>query len=141
MATAVPPRLDWDDELWVEVWDRLLGPVERHAIARDVWRRRLPDDDFHAQIAIELAHRWRRTARNLAVLYTLWTVFWGVIGWHQLRVEQDLGGALLPLTVGIGLLAIAGAVAFRRRLRPLVALRAAQGTGPGPQPDESPQGR
>lgn len=111
-------RPRWDDELWDRTWERRLDPVDRHTIAWAVWRRQMPDDGYHARIGSELARRWRRGARNLIVLYTLWTLFWGGIaafGWPPGEPRHPLpGGAAL-----VGSAAVLACVLIRRRLVPV----------------------
>lgn len=110
----------WDDRTWDRVWERVLNPVERHDIAMAVLRRRLPVTAFERRIAVELARRWRRHALALALLYLLWTVFWGAVGWDTLRLY---GGepARVPLGCAVvGMAAIVACVAFRARLKPLL---------------------
>jgi hypothetical protein len=106
----------FDDRLWDDVWERNLNAVERHAIAMDVWRRRQPDDEFEAMIALELARRWRRHVRSLVVLYGLWTWFWGALAVHDFRPDAVLNSQLSISLAGIGILVICGCLAVRRRL-------------------------
>lgn len=114
----------WDDELWELVWERTLGHVERHSIAKAVWRQQVPDDPLHSRVACELARRWRAQARNLAIVYALWTLFWGAIGLDDLA---DTGMVRHPLALAcaaVGLLAVVLVMAARRRLRALAQRRA-----------------
>lgn len=109
----------WDDRLWAEVWDRHLSPVERHALAMDVLRRRWPPDPFERSVVSELARQWRRNARGLAVAWGVWVLFWG-----NLAVNAPLttGPRALPWTMAwVGLVVVAGSLAFRRRLRGLAS--------------------
>ena len=111
---------EWDDVLWDRVWERTLDQVERHDIAVAVLRRRLPRRPAEARIALELARRWRRTAASLSVMYGLWSLFWGGIGW----TSAATGGVAtqVPLwCAGVGIAAIAGCLLFHRRLRRFVA--------------------
>lgn len=117
---APPPRFVWDDELWAMVWDRHLGPVERHAIGMDVLRRRLPDELFEARVATELARQWRRRARNLIVVYALWTAFWGLLGWGAWTGRGIIEGLQLGCVL-VGIAAIAGCLMMRRYLRSYAA--------------------
>jgi hypothetical protein len=114
MATSA---FEWDDRLWEQVWDRTLGPAERFAIGRDVWRRRVPDDRFHARVAVELARRWRTRAVVLASVYALWVAFWGTLLWSDLRADGALKGGLHVGAVVVGIVAIGACVASRRWLR------------------------
>ncbi len=109
-----------DDRLWDDVWERTLGHVERHHIARSVWSRAEPSDTFVAILGFELAHRWRARARNLAVVYGLWCLFWGAIA---AVATGDPGGdvGLLPVVLTlVGVVAIGACCAVRARLRPVV---------------------
>jgi hypothetical protein len=106
-----------DDRVWDRVWERMLDPVERHHIAMAVWRRRLPAGLFEARVAVELARRWRRQARNLIVLYALWTLFWGSLALSDWRADSTFQVRLTPILAAAGMLAIAACVAVRRRLR------------------------
>ncbi len=110
-------RPSWDDRIWDRTWERDLDLMDRHNIAWAVWRRQVPDDRYHARIASELARRWRRGARNLAGLYTLWTLFWGSIAlfWPPGLPVHPLPGTL----AFVGLAAILTCVAIRRRLVPV----------------------
>lgn len=110
-------ELVWDDELWERVWERTLDPVERHHLALAVWRRRMPDDPFEAVIAPELARRWRRHACTLAVVYGLWTLFWGLLALDDFRANSGFSALLSPACAAVGLTAIGLCMAFRRRLR------------------------
>ncbi len=107
--------MQFDDRLWQQLWEYNLNHVERHTIAMTVWRRRRPDTRFDLLVALELARRWRRHARYLIVLYGLWTLFWGSIAYHGVRVGVDVS----PVPVGcaaFGLMVIAICLAVRRRL-------------------------
>lgn len=115
--------VSWTDELWEEVWERTLGHVERHHIARDVWRRQLPDDLLHRRVAPELARRWRRTARNLAILYGLWSLFWGAIAVTATPQEGDPAAHLPIVLTVLGFLAVGGCAAVRRRVAPIARLQ------------------
>lgn len=115
-------RLVWDDELWDRVWERTLGPVERHSIAMHVVRRRLPEDLFESRICAELARRWRRTSRNLALLYATWTLFWGMLAVHDAVSDGGLQSLLTPANTVVGLLAIGACLAFRAYVRPVADL-------------------
>jgi len=106
----------FDDRLWRDVWERNLDPVERHAIAMAVWRRRDPADGFERIVALELARRWRRHARSLVVVYALWTVFWGAIAIRDLRLDAAFTSLLPPVCAALGLVAVGACVTVRRRL-------------------------
>lgn len=109
-----------DDRLWYELWERNLSKVERRNVAVDVWRRQRPDDHFVALVGWELAHRWRARARNLAVLYLLWSTFWAAVTWAIVqRPEPGEFGLSLFLT-GAGVIGIALCFMVRRRMRPVV---------------------
>lgn len=110
-------RLDWDDELWEQVWERTLNPIERHRIASHLWHRRVPDDPLELRVVAELRHRWRRRARNLAVLYGLWSLFWGLLAVSDLRADLAFRSLLTPTCTLIGVLAVAACFAVRHRLR------------------------
>lgn len=115
-------RLVWDDELWDQVWERTLGPIERHSIAMHVVRRRLPEDLFESRICAELARRWRRTSRNLALLYAIWTLFWGMLAVHDATSDGALESLLTPTNAAVGMLAIGVCLAFRAYVRPVADL-------------------
>ncbi|MGI8575675.1 MAG: hypothetical protein ACR2MA_10135 [Egibacteraceae bacterium] len=120
MEEQLAAELEWDDELWDHVWERMLDPLERRDIALHVWRRQPPDDLFNARVAAELAKRWRRRAIALALLYTLWTLLWGGITWNDWREDQALF-SLVPLTMAlIGVLLIIGCFRARARFRPML---------------------
>ena len=123
---GVAPPLVWDDDLWEEVWERQLTHVQRHTIAMEVtWHRRLPDDLFFARVGAEMARRWRRRARNYAIVYGLWTLFWGAIAYQMFVVEhaQDPHPTLVaPALALLGVAAIAVCVALRRRLVPIARM-------------------
>lgn len=123
-AQVPPGTLVWDDELWAHVWERTLSQVERHSIAMDVLRRRVPRQPLEARIAVELARRWRRTARNLAVLYALWSMFWGTLAWHDWAADARFEALLTPTCTALGLVAVAVCAAFRRYVRPVASRRA-----------------
>ena len=109
-----------DDTLWDEVWERNLGHVERHNVALSVWRRQAPEDPFAVLVGWELAHRWRARARNLAVLYGLWAVFWALMAYAG-RAEVEPPGVGMPLTVtAFGVIGVALCLAFRARMRPII---------------------
>ncbi len=116
-GAAVGGVLEWDDELWDRVWEQVLTQPERHTIAMSVWRRRLPEGLFEARVGAELSRRWRRQARNLAVLYALWTLFWGSIAVSDWRGDGALGSPLTPVCALVGVAAIAACLAVRRRFR------------------------
>lgn len=105
-----------DDRLWREVWERNLDAVERHTIAVAVWRRRHPGGAFEGLVALELARRWRRHTVVLAVVYALWTVFWGMIAVHDLRLDAALESLLTPACATVGLVAITLCMVVRRRM-------------------------
>lgn len=107
-----------DDRLWDRVWERMLSPVERHSIAVAVWLRRPLRDVFEARIAVQLAVRWRRQARNLALVYALWAGFWGLIAVSDWRSDGDWESLLCPILSTLGVAAVAACVAVRARLRP-----------------------
>lgn len=111
-----------DDRVWDRVWERILDPVERHSIAVAVWRGRPPRGTFEYRIAVELARRWRRRALSLAVVYALWTLFWGAIALSDWRADAGFESPVCPLNALIGTAAVAGCFTVRRRLRPVVAL-------------------
>lgn len=109
-----PSAFTWDDELWRTVWERNLDAVERHHLAMDVLRRRVPNGLFEARVATELARRWRRHARNLMFGYLLWSLFWGLITYNTLQVRGFEG---LPVAMlGVGMIAVAATLSFRRYL-------------------------
>lgn len=108
--------MTFDDELWDTVWERNLNAVERHAIARAVWRRHPPDTTFEAIVAHELARRWRRHARYLLCLYGLWTTFWGSLAVDDLRLDAVLDAPVTVWCSAVGVLVIAGCLTVRRRL-------------------------
>lgn len=109
--------LDWDDRLWEQVWDRTLNPMERHRIARHLWHRRVPDDPLERTVVAELRHRWRRRARNLAILYGLWTLFWGLLALSDVRTDLAFRSLLTPGCTLVGVLAVGACFAVRHRLR------------------------
>ncbi|MDX1659713.1 MAG: hypothetical protein R3343_12900 [Nitriliruptorales bacterium] len=119
MSASAPQAkagLQWDDRLFEEVWERHLNVAERHGIAMRVLRRQLPDEIFEARVATELSRQWRRRARNLAVLYMLWTIFWAALTWKA----WDARGMVSGLTVScvlVGVAAVAVCFGLRRYLR------------------------
>lgn len=112
-----------DDCLWDEVWERNLAHVERHNIAKSVWQRVPPDDPFKNIVGYELAHRWRARARNLAILYGVWSFFWALMTYALVTREVSELGLTLTMT-SIGLFAVSLCMAFRARMRPIVTGRA-----------------
>ena len=112
----------WTDELWEEVWERTLDQVERHHIARDVWRRRLPEDLLYRRVAPELARRWRRAARNQAILCALWVLFWGTIARGAHPDAAAAAGLAISMVVFGGIVLMA-CVEVRRRVAPLARLQ------------------
>jgi len=106
-----------DDRVWERVWDRMLGPVERHSIAVAVWRGRLPRERFEARVAVELARRWRSQAVGLAIVWALWSAFWGAIAMTDWRGDAALSSWYSPGCALLGLTAIGVCLAVRRRLR------------------------
>lgn len=123
MTTAPAQRRPYqriDDRLWYDVWERNLGHVERHNISRAVWRRAEPDEPIVSILGFELAHRWRDRARNLAIVYAMWCVFWGAIGASALGGPTPGTAALPVVLTAVGVLAILGCVAVRARMRPIV---------------------
>ncbi len=119
-TTSTPqagPPLVWDDRLWEDAWERLLSHPERHRIAVQVWRGELAADPFERRVSTELARRWRRTARNLALLYGLWAIFWGLLTWDDWRPVGVLRSLLTISCALIGVAAVSACLAARRRLR------------------------
>ena len=114
---AVAAPLEWDDRLWDHVWDQTLSQPERHAIAVAVWRRRLPAGAFEARVGAELSRRWRRQARNLAVLYALWTLFWGALAVSDLRADGSIDPLLPALCALVGCAAVGACLFVRSRFR------------------------
>lgn len=106
----------FDDRLWRDVWERNLDPVERHSIAMTVWRRRHPAGTFEAAVAFELARRWRGHSRFLATIYSLWTLFWGAMTMHDLRLDGGFESLVTPSLTLVGILAVTACIAVRRRL-------------------------
>lgn len=109
--------MTFDEHLWRDVWERNLNAVERHSIAMTVWRRRRPSNHFEALVALELARRWRRHTVFLATVYGLWTLFWGALAWHDLRLHDTFETLLSPTCAAIGVAAIAACMAFNWRMR------------------------
>jgi hypothetical protein len=97
-----------DDRTWQRLWDQILSPVERHHIAMSVLRRRLSSDPLEARVSLELARRWGRKCRFLAIVYLIWTVFWGAVGWADPPLAMPMGAA------AFGVVAITCCLAFRR---------------------------
>lgn len=116
--------MKFDDRLWYHVWERNLNAAERHAIALAVWRRRRPVDRFEQLVAFELARRWRRHGLTLATVYSLWTVFWGMIAVRDFRLDAAFESLLTPVCTLVGLLAISACMAVRRRLRSYLLVNA-----------------
>lgn len=106
----------FDDRLWYDVWERNLNSVERHAIAVAVWRRRQPVGPFETLVAFELARRWRRHSRYLAVVYAFWTLFWGSIALQDLRLDAAFSSLLTPVCACLGLAAIGLCFMVRQRM-------------------------
>lgn len=115
--TVLTTPLEWDDALWEQVWERTLNPIERHRIVVHLWRRRVPDDLLELRLVAELRHRWRRRARNLAVLYSLWTLFWGLLAISDLRADLAFKSPLTPTCTLVGVAAVAACIAVRHRFR------------------------
>lgn len=105
-----------DDELWNLVWERRMSHPERHGVARTVWFRRVPDDPFEARVATELNRRWRRRCWGLALLYLVWTMFWGLLTVEFLRDPPMVDPPLPVWNTVFGLAAVAACVAARWRL-------------------------
>ena len=116
-APATGGGVEWTDELWDRVWERNLGPVERHDIAVATWRRRPPDDHFERLVAGELARRWRARAIGLALLYALWTAFWAALAYRDWRLDAALQSGLAPGAALLGCLAVALCALVWLRLR------------------------
>ena len=121
MRTTSTPKagapLVWDERLWEDAWERLLSHPERHRIAVQVWRGEAPADPFEQRVATELARRWRRSARNLALLYGLWALFWGLLTWDDWRPDGILRSLLTISCALVGVAAVGACFATRRRLR------------------------
>lgn len=113
----------FDDRTWEQVWERLLGPHERHRIASSVWQGDIPDEPFEGRVAVELAFRWRRRAVFQSVLWTCWIAYW----WLWFRAELTYStwpGPLLPLALMLLGAAIVGfAIYARRRVADIAQLR------------------
>lgn len=101
--------LEWDDELWDLVWERTLSRYERNIVARDVWAGRTPADPMHQRLVVELARRWRSRARNLALAWGAWTLFWGWLG-------IGARAPFLLLLAAVGVVVVVGSLMARRRL-------------------------
>lgn len=108
--------MKFDEHLWRDVWERNLNAVERHTIAMSVWRHQRPSDQFEALVALELARRWRRHTVFLATVYGLWTLFWGLIAQHDVRLNDGFRSLVPPVCAAVGLLAIAACFAARRHI-------------------------
>lgn len=106
----------FDDRLWREVWERNLDQAERHAIAMNVWRRQHPGNQFDAMVAFELARRWRAHSRFLAVIYLLWTLFWGTMAVRDLQLHPGFESLVSPMCALVGVLAVTACLAVRRYL-------------------------
>lgn len=116
-----PRRHRIDDVLWEALWERQLDILERHHIARSVWRRQPPDDPFASLVGFELAFRWRSRAAGLIALWGVWTLFWttmAVAGARGPQEAPDLGVAV-GLAV-FGALVMVACQAARVRLRPVI---------------------
>ena len=112
-----PSDIEWDDELWDLLWERQLNAVERHSIAMDVLRgREVQGDPLEQEIGRELANRWRQRARNLALLYGFWTLFWGLLAVDRWR-DPDPDPLVSLVAAMIGLVAIGACFVFRWYMR------------------------
>jgi hypothetical protein len=110
--------MEWTDDLWEQVWERMLDHVERHQVARAVRRREPPDDPLHRRLVPELARRWRRTARNQALFHLIWIAFWGAIA----RGADPAAGEVVGLAIGMAgfsLLTVLACPGMRRYLAPV----------------------
>lgn len=109
-----------DDSLWDEVWERSMGHIERHNVALSVFRHEPPEDPFAMRIGFELAHRWRARARNLGVVYGLWTIFWAVMAYAGSdRVRPPGPGVPIGLAT-VGVVAVILCLAFHYWMRPII---------------------
>lgn len=120
MEEQLTAELEWDDELWDQVWERTLDPLERRNIALHLWRQQTPDDLFEARIAAELAKRWRRRAVVLATVYALWTLFWGGIAWNDWRADHAFMSLLPVVCTAVGVFAVLSCFGARARFRQLL---------------------
>lgn len=77
-ALALAPA--WDDRMWEDVWERTIGPADRHRLAMALLRREQPDDRLAHRLQPELARRWRRSCVNYALGWGVFATFWLVIG-------------------------------------------------------------
>lgn len=119
LSTQELMEAEWDLHLFERVWERKLGHVERHYLAMDVWHRRLPEDRFHRRIAVLLARRWRRMARNYAIGYGLWAALWWVLMAPSSNPEVG-PPSTLPMWLALaGLVAMVGALYVRWRVAPV----------------------
>ena len=134
-----------DDVLWETLWERQLDALERHHIARSVWRRLPPDDPFASLVGFELAFRWRSRATQLTVLWGLWTLFWSLMVSAGARTPQGAADDL-PVAIGlvvVGVVVMAACQIARARLRAVVdgsaGFRPAQpaGTSSPPPPERT----
>lgn len=117
----------WDDHTWDQIWERTLNQAERHHIAMSVLRRRLPSTPLEQRVARELARRWGRRAVTLSVVYALWTLFWGGIGWTGVRLHGAAEAAVAIGCTAVGALAVIACLGFRHSMGRLQAPGGARG--------------
>lgn len=107
--------------LWETLWERQLDVLERHHIARSVWRRRAPDDPFASLVGFELAFRWRARAAGLIVVWAVWTAFWASMGFAGARAANKPADVLVAVGLAaVGLLVITACQVVRVRLRVVI---------------------
>lgn len=109
----------WDDRSWEQVWDRMLGPVQRYHFAMALWRQEIPDEPFDRRVVVELARRWRRRAITLIVLWGLWIAYWTVLVRAEITLRSaDSVGFPLSMVL-LGATAVAFCLHARRRFEPV----------------------
>jgi hypothetical protein len=101
-ATVAAP--EWTERMWDDVWERTLGPVDRHRLAQALLRREQPQDRLALRVLPELARRWRRACTLYALGWGAFATFWVVIG---VAAESGPEGAAVVTPWWMGMLGLA----------------------------------